>query len=161
MQAFCFTFTIMSVLKKRWTPFVVGFIIITAWFFYDVAKTANDDKIYFNDLNLNLKGEVLAIDIPDNYNGFGIVRVKILASNINDYDPIGKIKNYYCIIKNGIAEIYQLGIHECEIGDIVIVDTKKREFTIYKKDGSTLIRDMVLYTNEFFYKYLQKHHQKL
>jgi len=151
----------MSVIKKRWFHFVIGSVIVTAMFFYSIAKKASDNKTYFNDLNLKLKGEVLAVDAPTGYNGFGILKVKIVASTINDYDPREKIKNYYCIIKNGIAEIYQSGIYECEIGDIVTVDTKKREFTIYKKDGKNLIQYITLYTNEFFYKYLQKHHQKL
>jgi hypothetical protein len=150
----------MSVRKKWWFKPVIGFIIVTALFFYSIAREASNNRTYFNDLNLTLKGEVLAADVPNGYNGFGILRVKILASNINYYDPRGKIKNYYCIIKNGIAEVYQHGISECESGDIVTVDARKREFTIYKKDGKNFVRDIVLYTNEFFYKYLQKY-QKL
>jgi hypothetical protein len=145
---------------KRSLPFVLGFIFVTVSFFCILAKRASDNKKYFNDLNLHLQGEVLAADAPNGFNGFGIVSVKTLESNINYYDPRGKSKNYYCIIKNGFAEIYQLGIRECEIGDIVTVDSKKREFTIYKKDGNKLVRNLTLYTNEFFYKYLQKH-QKL
>ena len=145
---------------KRSRFLVLGLILVTVSFIYYITKDASDNKKYFNDLNLNLKGEVLATDVQNGFNGFGIVRVKIVESNINFYDPRGKSRNYYCIIKNGFAEIYQHGISECEIGDTITVDTKKREFKIFKKDGNNVISDIVLYTNDFFYKYLQKH-QKL
>jgi hypothetical protein len=146
-----------SIMKRFGFKHFIGFTIVAVWFFYSIAKSSSDNRKYFSDLHLTLKGEVLATDVPDGYNGFGILRVKIIESNISSYDPRGERKNYYCIIKNGIAEIYQIGIRECEIGDTVTVDAGKMEFTIYKKDGTSQVRDMVLYTNEFFYKYLQKH----
>jgi hypothetical protein len=58
------------------------------------------------------------------------------------------------------AEIYQDGLSNCKPGDVVIVDAKRKIFTIQKPDGTTDIKGIILYTNEFFYKYIKKHHQK-
>jgi hypothetical protein len=146
-------------MKKYLGP-IVGFVIVTFLFSYDRWKESHDSNRYFDELNLQLKGKVLAIDIPQGYNGFGVVKVKILETNKDYYDPRNDARNYYCVIKDGIAEIYQHGVFNCQPGDVVIVDVKRRIFTIQKPNGATDIQDIVLYTSEFFYKYIKKHHQK-
>jgi hypothetical protein len=150
----------MAVIMKKHLAPVAAFVIVTLLFGYHLWKESHDSKRYFDELDLKLKGEVLSVDIPGGYNGFAIVKVKVLETNKDYYDPRNDAKNYYCIIKNGLAEIYQLGLYECKPGDDVIVDTKRRIFTIQKPDGTNVVQDIILYTNEFFYKYIQKHHQK-
>jgi hypothetical protein len=154
-------FPIQAGSMNRYITIIIAVVIAILLIVYNLRKTSRVNNNYFDQLALQLKGEVIAVDVPNGYNGFGILRVKILETNIKDYDPRNKSENYYCIIKNGLAEIYQLGVYDCKPGDIVMVDTKKREFTIQKKEGANIIKDIVLYTNEFFYKYIQKHHQNL
>ena len=64
--------------------------------------------------NLKLTGEIYEVlDDIGNYNSTGILRVRLVESNIKYYDSRDKQANYYCIIKNGKAEIY-----ESELSDI-------------------------------------------
>lgn len=137
---------------------IVAFIIAVTY--HECYKTNKTDR-YFNELNLELKGEVLAVDIPDSFNGFAIVKVKVLETSRAIYDPRNTAESYYCIIKDGVAEIYQNGVYKCEPGDTVSLDTWTRLFTINKKDGTHDVQSISLYNNEFFYKYIKKHHQKL
>jgi hypothetical protein len=146
---------------NRKVTIIIAFVVLIFLIVYNLRKNSRDSSRYFDELALHLKGEVLSVDVPNGYNGFGILKVKVLESNINNYDLRNKSDTYYCIIKNGLAEIYQLGVVECKPGDIVIVDTQKKEFTIQKRDGGKIVKDIVLYTNEFFYKYVKKHHQDL
>lgn len=146
---------------NRKVTIIIAFVVVIFLIVYNLRKNSRVNNHYFDELALHLKGEVLAVDAPGGYNGFGILKVKVLETNINNYDPRNKAENYYCIIKNGMAEIYQLGVYDCKPGDIVIVDTQKKEFTIQKREGGKIVKDIVLYTNESFYKYVQKHHQDL
>lgn len=146
-------------MKKYLVP-IAGFVVVTFLFGYHLWRESHDSKRYFDKLDLQLKGEVLSVDIPQGYNGFAIVKVKMLKTNKDYYDPRNDAKNYYCIIKNGLAEIYQPGVYKCEPGDNVTVDTRMRLFTIQKPDGTKDVQEIILYTNEFFYKYIKKHHQK-
>lgn len=146
-------------MKKYLAP-IVYFVIATFLFGYHLWKESHDSNRYFDELNLQLKGKVLSIDIPQGYNGFAIVKVKVLETNKDYYDSRKEAKNYYCVIKNGIAEIYQHGVFNCEPGDIVIVDTRRRLFTIQNSDGTNDVQGILLTTSERFFKYVKKHHQK-
>lgn len=82
--------------------------------------------------NLKLIGEIYEVlDDIGNYNGTGILRVRIIESNIKYYDPRDKQANYYCIIKNGKAEIYEGGLSGIKKGDIIHVDIAKGATQIY------------------------------
>ena len=144
---------------KKWLYAVgiVAFITAVTW---HQCNEANKKERYFTDLNLALKGEVLAVDLPNSSNGFGIVKVKVLETNKPYYDPRKDSRYYYCIIKDGLAEIYQHSVSNCEPGDTITLDTWKRRFRIDKKDGKHEIQDITLYTNEFFYKYVKERHQR-
>ena len=72
----------------------------------NITKQKEIDKVCLEDLNLQLVGLIDTIDEGNNYHGYGIIRLKIISSNIKDYDPRSKQEYYFCIIKNGMAEIY-------------------------------------------------------
>lgn len=116
---------------------------------------------YFDSLDLELTGIVQSIDLPSPYNGFGILKVSVIKSNFNQYDPRESKEHYYCIIRNGQAELYQFALYDCEIGDSIEVSTKDRLFLVHKKTGKTIQKEMILYDNDKFYDYIKKNHQKL
>lgn len=140
--------------------YAVGIIIFIIAIICYECNEANKTERYFTDLNLELKGEVLGVDIPSSSNGFAIVKVKVLETSRRYYDPRKDHRYYYCIIKDGLAEIYQSSGYKCEPGDTVTLDTWKKTFRIDKKDGSHEILGIILYKNEFFYKYVKERHQK-
>src|SRR5690606_34158175 len=65
-------------------------------------------------------------NIGNGFHGRGIIRVKILSSNVNHYDPRNKQINYYCIIKNKKAEIYCTSASYLNIGDTVNINSNNR-----------------------------------
>lgn len=80
----------------------------------------------FDHLDLKLKGKVYDVNnkIGNGFHGRGIMRVEVLESNIKQYDPRKKQANYYCIINDSIAEIYDY-YREISIGDTVLIDTNE------------------------------------
>lgn len=79
--------------------------------------------------NLKMKGVVYYVnnDVRNGfYHGRGIMRVNILDSNINYYNPKKQQRNYYCIIKNQKAEIYDNHVSYINVGDTITIDTKKQ-----------------------------------
>lgn len=81
----------------------------------------------FSGLNLNMIGVVTFVNKEiRGYHARGIFRMNIIDSNIDYYDPRNVQKNYYCIIKNGEAEVYDDHVFEMEIGDTVQVDTNEQ-----------------------------------
>ena len=114
-------------------------------------KTDSIDKI-----NLELTGIVESVDLPESSNGFGIVRTRILQSDLSNYAPPPDADFYYCNIKDGVAEFYQLGGGDCRIGDTIKIDTQNGSFVILRK-GNAIKKDIVIYDNPAFYKYLARH----
>lgn len=77
------------------------------WYFYIDYKEQNRiDKELLENLNLQLTGVIDSVDVFNGYGGFGIIRLKIISSNMDDYDPRPDHAFYYCVIKKGTAEIY-------------------------------------------------------
>jgi predicted NUDIX family phosphoesterase len=89
--------------------------------------------------NLYLVGVVdsiqRVINKMEGYHGRGIIRVNIIKSNINEYDPRNRQVNYYCIIKNGKAEIYE---HPGRLkkGDTITLDVKERKIIYHHSNGN-------------------------
>ena len=83
--------------------------------------------------NLKLKGEVINSQKRFNrsFHGMGILKVNIINSNFKNYDPREYQANYYCIIKNSIAEIYVKGVSDIRKEDTVYIDISKKEARVY------------------------------
>ncbi len=142
---------------KEITIFIM-FLLVTIFFFYKIASDKNGNDEYFE--NLNLKMVAVITDEPDctnGYNGFCVLDLHVLQSNIKYYDLRNKADYYYGIIKNDKAEIYQEGVRGfCKKGDTIFIDSKDKTF--HYKGGWA---PMILYHNAFFYDYIAKYHQKL
>jgi hypothetical protein len=141
----------------RW--FILFAFVAIGFGVYNAVSSHNRQKNYFDKLDLRLTGVVESLDLSYLPNGFGVVKVKILQANKNFYDPRKDLKYYYCLIKNGYAEFYQHGLYNCEIGDTVDVNTRKRVFVI-KNGSKTDVEDISLLMFDEFYDYVKKKHQK-
>jgi hypothetical protein len=110
--------------------------------------------------DLKLIGTVYSIQNVENkwqgYGGKRIIRVNIIESNMQEYDPRDKQANYLCIIKEGKAEIYAGGPESLENGDTVKLDVKERTMNFITKDGNDIeIKDIWFpYVN--FFKYIKE-----
>ena len=127
-------------------------------FIFISCETREASK-YFDDLNLKLTGVIERIDEVVSSNGFDVVRVRIIHTNIDLYDPRKGRDYYYCIIRNNHAEFYQGDTRGCEPGDTLEVDTRKRLFLVHKGNAPALKKEMILYDNEWFFNYVEKHYQ--
>jgi len=143
--------------KTKW--WWVAIILFLIFIIYDQIRISNYNKKYLINLNLVLTGIVESVDLSYIPNGFGVVKVNVIKSNINYYDPRNDHKYYYCLIKNSQAEFYQHALYECEIGDTIEVNTRERIFII-RNDGKRIQEEIILYDNDKFYDYVRQKHQK-
>ena len=97
--------------------YIIATLFLTSYLSCNLSKNDElrivDEKDFDGINDLELKGIIYSTQKLQNelqgYHGRGIIRVNILESNINEYDPRDKQSNYFCIIKNGKAEIYGWG----------------------------------------------------
>jgi hypothetical protein len=125
----------------------------------DLRKEESINKIALNDLNLHLVGVVTNVDKLNGYNGTGVIDLKILNSNIQEYDPRPN-QFYYCIIKNGIAEVYDGLTDYLFEGDTVCINTEKRTIVRKSMVKEKLEGTIWVNSNKGFYDYIKKYHQK-
>lgn len=138
--------------KLVFIPFAILFFYWAIRF--ENKKQSEIDKIGLEDLNLQLTGLVDTVIEGSNYHGFGIIRLKIISSNITEYDPRSKKAYYYCVIKNGIAEIYDHTF--ISKVDTVFIDTKNRTM-IYTEDGKKVINSSItINANDDYYQFIRR-----
>jgi hypothetical protein len=132
--------------------FVVGGIV----FLYLGTKSQNEiDKIGLEDLKLRLIGVVDTVDKGRNYHGYGIIRLKILSSNLKEYDPRSKQEFYFCIIKNNLAEVYDHTSATFE-GDTLVYDTKSK-LGAYLRNGKKEQEGTIsINADKDYYKYIKQ-----
>ncbi len=129
-------------------------ILLFSWFIYSENKRKREvDKVGLEDLNLQLVGVVDSVDNGDNFHGYGIIRLKIISSNIQEYDPRSKQEFYFCIIKNGMAEIYEHTF--VSKVDTVTIDTKKKTMS-YIENGKEVVGSISINANEGYYDYIKQ-----
>ena len=112
----------------------------------------------FSGLNLKMTGVVTSLNKNvrrGNFHGRGIMRLNILESNIDYYDPRDTQKNYYCIIKDGVAEVYDANVFETEIGDTVQIDTQEQTIKWLNKRAEGQLYSISVGEVSFF-KYIKK-----
>src|SRR5690554_2030807 len=96
--------------------------------------------------NLKLIGEIYEVlDDIGNYNSTGILRVRLIESNIKYYDPRDKQANYYCIIKNGKAEIYESKLSKIKKEKIKIFKIAKEQLKYILRLKRNLRKKQQLY----------------
>ncbi len=138
----------------RKVPIIIIAILLFSWFFYSQNKRQNEiDKVGLQDLNLQLTGVVENVDNGANYHGYGIIRLRIINSNIQEYDPRTKQEFYFCVIKNGMAEIYEHTF--VSKVDTVTIDTKKKLMS-YIENGKREIGSISINADENYYNYIRQ-----
>jgi hypothetical protein len=149
----------MKINKVLITVFVV--ILLGVYTFYTNSIEQKDmHETAFDDLKLHLVGVVYDIDPVESgyYHGFGIIRVKIISSDIQEYDQSQSKKYFYCTIKKGSAEIYE---HTAEIfvGDTLSINTRKGIISVNRKGVKVSEGDISLCSVDGYYDYIKKHKQ--
>ena len=137
----------------------IGVLIVLIVTFIAMRNQNKSDNEYFKNLDLNMKAIVSNTFEVNGSNGFDVVDVVVLSSNKYFHDPRGTYENYYCIIKNGLAEVYQLGGAQASIGDTIEINTLTKRFTI-KKAGGDIVEEIRINSNGKYYEYLKEHYQK-
>lgn len=124
------------------------------------ACESKEQREYLDSLGLEFRGVILSMEtnIPSS-NGFSIMNVSVIHSNIERYDKRGILACYYCVIEDGYAQFYPGDIRECNIGDTIEVNTSKRLFLVRKTNGEILKKEMIFYDNELFYRYVRRHYR--
>ncbi len=130
--------------------FIIGGIIFIS---LENKRQNKIDKDCLEDLNLQLVGVVDTIDEGRNYHGYGIIRVKIIYSNIQEYDPRTQHEFYFCIIKNGFAEIYT---HTFVTKVDTITINTKRKIISYTKNGKKEEGSISINANQDYYNYIKQ-----
>jgi hypothetical protein len=145
-----------SIMKPKYLLFI-GLIAVIFFFYFNRKQEKRIDKQTLKELDLQLTGVVDSVDKLNGYNGTGIIRLKILTSNIDNYDPRNKLEYYYCIIKNGIAELYDGNANECFKGDTLKINTKTKIISWMNKKKQEQKYSIWISTDDDFYKYAKSH----
>ena len=122
-------------------------------------KEKNDDANYFDRLDLQLTGVIDYLGAPTSANNFGVIGLTVLSTNKSHLDERKNRRYYYCLIKNGRAELYQYGVNRCQIGDTILLNTKNGLF-VTKRGLEINSLPILLYTNDRFWEFVQNHYQK-
>ncbi|HEV7780854.1 MAG TPA: hypothetical protein VGO58_06290 [Chitinophagaceae bacterium] len=136
--------------------FLILCITAIAYFFFaDKQKKEKNSLDDLEKMDLVLTGKVVTVYELPSSNGFGVVRVDVIKSNITYYDPRSDYENYYCLIKNNMAELYQQGVQNCYKGDTIEVNARKRTFAI-KMNGDKVEKELILYNNPDFFRRVER-----
>ena len=137
------------------------YIILILLFFAVISCARNEhskNKIEkewedFSGVNIKLKGVVYSINNNvnrGNFHGRGIIRINITETNTKSYDPRKKQWNYYCIIKDNRAELYDNHVDNTSVGDTIEIDTKEKTIKWLNSDKSKQIYNLSNGEVEFF-----------
>jgi hypothetical protein len=135
--------------------FAIGVFIVMTWFFMGGSREKEINRKGLQDLNLKLQGVVTHISRVNDYNGYGIITVRVLKTNITIYDPRGKLQFYFCVIKDGIAEIYSHAFLEM-MGDTINIDTKRKLDSWGSKWNKETEGSIHINPNEDYYRYIRQ-----
>jgi hypothetical protein len=146
---------------KRVPIFLIGIFVISIFFYYNTNRKDEIDKVALEDLNLQLVGVVDSVDkaIEGHYHGFGVIRLQIISSNIQEYHPPDDQKFYYCVIKNNKAEIYGHASSTLK-GDTLVIDTKAKLISKLRNGKNEEVGTITINPSKSYYEYIQKYHRK-
>jgi len=133
-----------------------GFIYIALFFYWTNNNKESIEKEMLEKLNLQLTGVVDEVNKVKGYNGTGIVKVRIISSNLKYYDPRPDKNYYYCIVNGDYAEIYDGNTQECFIGDTIKIDTKAKLISWMNAKKRSQKYTIWLNTSDRFYNYLRE-----
>jgi len=136
---------------------IVG-VVFGAWFLRSDSDSRNEaEKNALEDLNLQLTGVVESIQEGDNFHSYGIIRLRIISSNVQDYDARGKLPYYFCTIKGNMAEVYQhVSKLRTFVGDTLTYDTKKKLGARVKNGRKTEEGSISVSRVDDYYRFIER-----
>lgn len=148
--------------KGRLKFLLIAFPLMVALGVYEDYRDEQYEDRYFTALDLQLTGVARYVVERNGSNGFGIVGVEVLSTNNPYIDQRDSLKYYYCLVKNGRAELYQRSAHLIRTGDTLTINAPHRLLSIRHADGTGPdTTGLDLYDNEFFWRFVRKYYQKL
>ena len=110
---------------------------------------------------LKLKGVVYDLYSPlfPQYHGYGIVRINIVQSNMEFYDPRNRLDEYLLLIKNKKAELYQ-PTALFTIGDTIEVDMQNKRIIYFSKLVNKLQSYEPRIYDKIFYEHIDERDQQ-
>ena len=139
--------------KYRMPPIIVAILCVVAGAIFFTWQEKRTDRQLVTDLHWKMKGVITGVYRPKNLNGFGIVKVDMLESNLEQYD-IRPRTPFYCIIKNSKAVLLQIGAGDTAVGDTVEVDTDKKRFKAYSQRHK-IVKEITINDDSRLYDYLE------
>lgn len=134
----------------------ISFLILTAWLSCKRNNEANYKAL--DELNLQLTGVIESFQEGGNFSGRGIIRLRVISSNIKEYDPRGKLPYFFCIIKGENAEVYDhVSAVRDSVGDTLIYDTKKRLRSEIKNGVKVNEGSILVSTTDGYYQFIERY----
>lgn len=144
---------------------IIGSFVFYEEIFLDVNYDLKEVERYdYNGIqNLKLQGEVTEIvrDVGRAYHGTGIIRINVITSNVDTYDPREYQANYICIIKNDKAEFYSNIPYYAQVGDLIEIDIPNNMAHIIDEGGKKHKIGLSIYGRDFFDYVSAKKYQKI
>ena len=123
----------------------------------DCHRKNETNKNALQDLDLQLTGVVEHVENGENFHGYGIVRLRIVKTNIHAYDPRGKLHYYFCVIKDGKAEIYDhASTSNTFVGDTLVYNTKEKKGALIKNGKTTQEGSIGVSTEDAYYRFIER-----
>ncbi len=131
-------------------------VILSFLCFIIYSDKKSEEKVYRSLQNSGLifSGIVTKATTTNNH-GFGIITLKLLKSNREDYDARDSIQYYYCIIKNGIAEVYDHA-SETQIGDTLNINAPNLMLYYRTKKGTMDSGSISMSRTDSYYDYIRE-----
>jgi hypothetical protein len=108
-----------NTMKNKRLVIAVTFLIgVSVW--HQCRESILQKKLV-SDLHLSLTGVILSKNMPKQCKGLGIIRLRVIDSNIKQYNQRGN-EPYYAFIQDDKALIFT-GCSVAKIGDTIIVNT--------------------------------------
>ncbi|OMP74878.1 MULTISPECIES: hypothetical protein [unclassified Chitinophaga] len=142
---------------KKVLIIIVGIVLFVWVLRSDCHRKNQTNKLALENLDLQLTGIVENVENGDNFHGYGIVRLRIVSSNIQTYDPRGKLQYYFCVIKDGVAEVYDhASTSNTFVGDTLVYNTKEKKGAIIKNGKKTQEGSIGVSTEDAYYRYIER-----
>lgn len=136
---------------------IVGVFLGVCFLRSDCDNKKEAEQNGLENLNLQLMGVVESIEEGESFHGYGIIRLKIISSNIQDYDARGKLQYYFCIIKNNIAEVYDhVSVSRTFVGDTLAYDTKEKLGSRIKNGKKTEEGSIGINRDDAYYRFIER-----
>ena len=122
-------------MKYKYSPIIIIVLLIIVSIL-NKNDWRKDKAIYDNLMSNNIKfsGIITDFKISKNHD-FGIITLKIIESNSENFDPIIDDKLYPYAIRDSVAEIYGTVSYNLKKGDLVEVDSNSQEVVFSNVTG--------------------------